>query len=397
MGEASGNVKPTIVIPAFNRRTTLERLLKSLQKARGIDDAHLILSIDWADDNHGVLELANNFEWPGYKEIITHSENKGLKDHILWCGDLSEKYGAVIVLEDDLLVSPLFYLFALRAVQYYQDFDEIAGISLYSYNYNESVNLPFYPIKGSSSVYFMQYASSWGQVWTRKQWSEFKTWYTNNKVWDNKDERIPLAPRLWPERSWKKYFIKYLIDKQKYIVYPYLSLTTNFGTPGANSGMITNEHQALLNILDDEYQFEKLGDQSIVYDAYFQIGASYLKEMQPELTKYEFTVDLYGDKPKTLLNKANVLTSKKTKNMIMNFGLDLYPPEMNIAFGIEGKAICLTAVENARMRQGLSSETLRYYYKISDWFWGYLYKLLPSLKKQLRDQVFYRLRKLFRS
>jgi hypothetical protein len=170
--------KPVIIIPAYNRPNALRRLLNSISIVKGIGkDTLLIISIDHAIDNQDVIEIANSYEWEGKKVVIVHEENMGLRGHILWCGDQTEKYGAVIILEDDLLVSPLFYSFAQKALSFYSEDAKSGGISLYSYNYCESVNLPFYLLKGSSDVYFMQYASSWGQAWTWDQWAYFKNWY----------------------------------------------------------------------------------------------------------------------------------------------------------------------------------------------------------------------------
>lgn len=389
-------IEPTIVVPAYNRSNTLQRLLKSIVHSKGIEHARLIISIDHHPDNASVIELAQSFDWPGEKEVVIHTQNKGLREHILWCGDLTEKYKAIIVLEDDLLVSPLFYLYSRKAINFYDEERNIASISLYSYNYNESVNLPFYPLKGKSDVYFIQYASSWGQMWTYLQWKEFRAWYNINLEWDASDERIPSAPRNWPERSWKKYFIKYLIDTSKYVVYPYFSLSTNFGEPGANSGMVTNEHQALLNLDDDHFDLEKFGDESITYDAYFQIGENYLKQRQLVLTDYSFDVDVYGGKPTSQLRKKFVITTRKCTDPEKSFGLELYPPELNLIYAISGNALHLTTTDNLLETEKMTKEKIRYFYKVSDWFWGYLYRLLPSLKLQIINQAKYHLKKVFR-
>ena len=389
-------IQPAIIIPAFNRVHTLERLFQSIERLKGIEKGTtLIISIDYHLENDDVIALANAYNWQGKKEVIVHEKNKGLREHILWCGDLTEKYGAVIILEDDLLVSPLAYQYAVKALNYYNDDDRIAGISLYSYNYNESVNLPFYPLKGESDVYFMQYTSSWGQAWTHKQWQGFKDWYAENLSWDKTDLRIPYAPRVWPERSWKKYFIKYLIYERKYFVYPYWSLTTNFGDPGANSGMATNEHQAYLNMNDDRFEFERLNEDSIAYDAWFQVNEEFLKKKIPMLNDYHFDVDLYGDKPKSILNKDFVITTKPVINTCQSFGLNLYPPELNVVYEIKGEAIHLSSTKDLLYEDVLSDEKIRYFYKIPDWFWGHLYKMLPSITNQIKNHISYKFKKMW--
>src|SRR5688572_10825284 len=98
--------KPAIVIPAYNRPASLQRLLDSLRKAEIPHEVKLVISIDQGGPA-GVKQLAENFAWPfGEKKIILHENHLGLKDHILAAGNLSAEYGSIILLEDDLFVSP---------------------------------------------------------------------------------------------------------------------------------------------------------------------------------------------------------------------------------------------------------------------------------------------------
>ena len=99
-----------IVVVAYNRPDSLNRLLDSLTKVNY--EGHnvpLIISIDYSGKDDVYL-AAEAFEWKfGEKKIIRHPENLGLKKHVLSCGDLVKDYDAVIILEDDLLVSPGMY------------------------------------------------------------------------------------------------------------------------------------------------------------------------------------------------------------------------------------------------------------------------------------------------
>src|SRR5687768_8098504 len=101
---------PAIVITAYNRPEGLSRLLKSVADASyDSNNVTLVISIDKSDSNK-VYELADSFEWKyGQKKVIKHNEHLGLKEHILRCGDLTDQYGSIILLEDDLIVSPWFY------------------------------------------------------------------------------------------------------------------------------------------------------------------------------------------------------------------------------------------------------------------------------------------------
>ena len=103
-----------IVIPCYNRLDTLKVLLDSLLNARYDRSVELVFSIDYSG-NEDIYNLVDEFTWPyGKKNIIRHKENIGLRRNIISCGDLTSEYDAVIVLEDDLIVSPLFFDYACK-------------------------------------------------------------------------------------------------------------------------------------------------------------------------------------------------------------------------------------------------------------------------------------------
>ena len=109
-----------IVVIGYNRPNSMQRLLNSLKVAEYyLDDVPLIISIDNSGSNN-VKEVAEKFIWPyGKKTIKTYNKRLGLKKHILECGKYTLSYKNIIVLEDDIYVSPVFYKFAKEAVEFY--------------------------------------------------------------------------------------------------------------------------------------------------------------------------------------------------------------------------------------------------------------------------------------
>lgn len=81
----------------------------------------------------------------GRKKIYTYPERLGLRKHILKCGDFLDFYDALVVLEDDLVVAPSFYMYVLMTVNKYIENNNIAGISLYTHLWNHNAGLPFTP------------------------------------------------------------------------------------------------------------------------------------------------------------------------------------------------------------------------------------------------------------
>ena len=158
----NGPSSPAIVVAAYNRPASLLRLLQGLSKAHYPDQPiPLHISIDQSHASD-VARTAEAFDWPhGPKVVEQHEAHLGLRAHLLHCGDLSERYGAITLLEDDLFISPEFYSFAVGALTAYRNEPRIAGISLYHYEVAESSQLPFRPLEDGNDLYFMQWPSSW--------------------------------------------------------------------------------------------------------------------------------------------------------------------------------------------------------------------------------------------
>ena len=126
-------MKIAIVAVGYNRPDSMNDLLKSIVKADyDSDRVDLIVSIDKGERQSEVISVAEQISWSfGEKIIRAFSERQGLRNHIIQCGDLTEKYDAVVVLEDDLLVSRYFYSYVKQTLKFYQNDPNIAGISLY--------------------------------------------------------------------------------------------------------------------------------------------------------------------------------------------------------------------------------------------------------------------------
>jgi len=362
-----------IVIAAYNRPASLSRLLASLQKAQYTNTVQLIISIDGGGDK-GVLKTAEAFQWPfGEKEIIHHKENLGLRRHILSCGDLSRDYDGIILLEDDLYVSPQFYNYAQQAMPYYREDDAIAGIALYAHGFNETASFPFYPFLDGSDVFFMQLACSWGQCWTKNQWTLFRQWI--NEKGESSSFNHPGLPgdiALWPETSWKKYFILYMIEKNLFFVYPRQSYTTNFGDKGQHQDSVKN-FQMPLQYGQKTPAFVKLEDSCALYDAFCEMIPACLNKMAPELNQYDYCVDLYGIKMISAIDNEFVLTAKQNRQPLLSFGKRMLPLEANIIERIEGNRLFLTKTTNCRRMDSYIkqkkmlwniSEDILYHYKL---------------------------------
>lgn len=351
-----------IIVVGYNRLEGIKRLLKSLECAYyGGDKPTLILSID-NSGSHTVEEFAREYKWPhGDKVIRTFPENQGLKKHILSCGDYFQTFDELIVLEDDMLVAPSFYIYAKQVGKFYYDDMNIAGISLYQHLYCIDASRPFMPINMGADVYFMKYAQSWGEVWLKRQWKAFKEWYdSNNELFDTHPE-LPENVCSWSKSSWLKYHIRYCVEENKYFVYPYVSQATCFSDVGVHSDRKTSKLQVPLQYgISDHFNLvslDPMDDRCVIYDQYFE------NEQLPERLGIECDIDLYGRRKST--NKKYILTMKKMNyNIEKSWGLALRPMEANVLYDIKGDNIFLYDTSQPKTNRKKNDD-------ISIWWYDY--------------------------
>lgn len=334
---------PALVVAAYNRPAALRRLLHALASAEYPGaEVPLHLSLDLSG-NPRIAEIAAQFKWPhGPKVVDQQSPRLGLREHILKCGDLTSRYGAIVLLEDDLLVSPWFYHYAQAALAHYADQDEIAGISLYKYAVAESCFLPFSPLQEASDTWFMQLPASWGQAWTAAQWQAFRSWLAENETLfqDAEDPILPAYMRSWSDQSWKKRFARYLLATGRYFVYPQVALSTNFGDPGthADTGGL---FQVPLLHGPKSWTFGSLATSQSVYDAEFELQPDRLKALCPALQDYDLAVDLYGQKDLAQCASAYVLSAREGGAALLGYAADMQPLLQNVLHAVPGGVLRL--------------------------------------------------------
>jgi hypothetical protein len=365
-------MRPAIVIPAFNRPPSLARLLSSVSRAVTSSKPCLILSLEGGATPE-VESIAHSFVCDKFSiRIIRRERRLGLRDHVIACGDLTEEYGSIIVLEDDLYVDPYFYAYAESALAYYVKDSAVAGISLYAYSRNEFSNLPFSPMENGYSTYFMQVVSSWGQCWTHDQWQGFKSWYQDkNADYLSQISRLPRAVKSWPESSWKKYFHGYIIDLCKYFVYPYSSYTTNCSDEGGTHiESKSTLHQVALpspSRPSPVFEFCPPGEKEVVYDSFMEPAGLYVARATG-LALSEVECDLQGMKPVDLLKETKyVITFRQVRDRIKSYAYDFRPHEANLSCPLDsensaGAAFSLALSANILDKSAETNGIARYSY-----------------------------------
>lgn len=337
---------PAIVVSAYNRPQALSRLLQALAAANYPGDQQITLhiSIDQGEGNGAqeVRRLSQEFVWAhGPKQVVCHPEHLGLLEHFFLCGGLTRHYGAIILLEDDLLVSPQFYNFATQALAYYGGDERIAGISLYALWFNGYTHFPFTPLPDASDIFFLQIPYTQGQAITKDQWQDFEEW---REARGQQTQATPGMHEMFSRfdaEDWFPLRTRFLVETQQYYVFPRQSLATGYGDAGTHFSSLSQFFQVPLQNYQDQFRLQILDQAPAVYDSFFEILPERLDRLTKRFQGHDYCVDLNGTKSKNNLNAEYVLTTRPARRSEMNFGRLMRPPEANLIAGVPGEGIRL--------------------------------------------------------
>lgn len=344
-------MNPGIVISAYNRPDALSRLLESIQSAEYPETGiiPLVISIDHAVCHPEVVRVASRFSWKnGPKKLILHTSHLGPIDHFYKCGELSRVLGAIIYLEDDLMVSPVFYPYASQALTYFQNDARIGGISLYALWFNGYTQEPFTPLVDEADHFFIQVPYTQGQAFTERQWSRFRNWTRKDRYGLGDSAPIHEAWFRFRDDEWFPQMARYLVASDRYFVFPRTSFTTGMGNAGTHFRKTTAFFQTPLQLSKDHFSFKPIDQSSAVYDSFFEILPDRLQRLAPRLNRYSFTVDLYATRTRKNIPTEYVLTSRPCRKAVMTFSLTMQPQEANVIFSRTGNGISLCKKDDLR-------------------------------------------------
>lgn len=336
-------VKPAIVAVGYNRPEGMKRLLDSIGRASfQCDDVPLIISIDESNKSDEVEKVAREFEWEhGTKEIRRFPERQGLRKHIVQCGDYSEQYGGVIILEDDLVVAEDFYSYVCSAHETYGDDERVCGVSLYSFRSNQFTHYSFDPMRIPSDVFLGGMVVTWGQSWNVRQWRNFRNWYYQH------EDKLPVLNKDIPQdisswtRSWGRYFASFMADQHLFYVYPYIARTTcfsDFGEHNKNSIPFTFVQVPLMHGQPSNYEMLPI-EQLVKYDCFYD------RILDGNICIFGISgsdICLDINNMKTITDKKYVITNSKLDlEQVTTFGMTLRPASLNVIEEIPGNQLIL--------------------------------------------------------
>jgi hypothetical protein len=246
-------MRVSVNIITQNRATSLLRLLTSLRDAYYLgDEVPLSFNMDSRVDAT-TLKLVNSFDWPhGPKTLRRRIVQGGLVRAVSesWYPASDHDYG--LLLEDDIEVSPYYYLWVKYALLAYHydpavSLPELSSISLYTPRLVEVTKerprwnaTEFFARIHPNTPYLHQLPCSWGAVFFPKHWREFYAYMAARFTEDAKQNpvQIPRSRTNGWQASWKKFLIDMMYLRGYVSLYPNFPNQTSFSTnhmePGAH-------------------------------------------------------------------------------------------------------------------------------------------------------------------
>ena len=159
-----------IVLFVYNRLEHTKRTLESLKKNKLAKDSEIFIYSDSAKNENAIegVNLVREYIYKidGFKKIniIKREKNLGLAKSVIdGVTNIVNKYGKVIVLEDDLLTSPHFLTFMNDSLNIYEKDTQVASIHGY-----------IYPIEDLPRTFFIRGADCWGWATWKDRWAVFE-------------------------------------------------------------------------------------------------------------------------------------------------------------------------------------------------------------------------------
>lgn len=241
-----------IVVFVYNRLDHIKLTIDSLKKNPSSTESDLIIYSDApksSNFSHSVNEVRKYIkEIKGFKNvaIIERKRNLGLSNSIIFgVTEVLNKYGKVIVLEDDMYLSEYFLEYMNDALNLYEDEDTVVSIHAYCYPINKKLPETFF-LKGADCWGWGTWSSGW-EVFEKDGKKLLKELERNNltKKFDFNNtysytemliDQIAGKNNSWAIRWYASAFLK-----NKLTLYPGRSLVYNIGNDNSGTHCISTE------------------------------------------------------------------------------------------------------------------------------------------------------------
>lgn len=244
-----------IALFTYNRPDKTQTVIESLLQNAEAKDSELFIFSDGAKNEKAVEGvkanreylhslknslISNNKENAAFKgiSIIEREKNWGLANSLIaGITELCDKYGRVIVVEDDLILSPYFLKFMNDGLEKYKDEERVSAISGF-----------LNPVGGNiPNTFFLRYFACWGWATWKRAWDLFNPDVRDllKKLrWKKNDFNIggtgPFYAHLYCHKvgevdTWAARFYASSFIENKLVLFPGRSLTIQSGIDGSGT------------------------------------------------------------------------------------------------------------------------------------------------------------------
>jgi glycosyl transferase family 2 len=231
-----------ICLFTYNRLSETQQTIEALKNNFLASESELFIFSDGAKNESSKLKVDEVRKHvrsvSGFKSVsvIESDKNKGLARSIIsGVSEVIEKFGKVIVVEDDLITSRNFLQFMNESLSRFQKVDQIFSVSGFSVRINVPVNYPY-------DAYFWGRAHSWGWAtwldrwktidWEFSDFDSFKSDKQRQKEFNRYGSdltKMLVSAQTGKVDSWYVRFTYNQFLQKRLTVYPVLSKVINNG------------------------------------------------------------------------------------------------------------------------------------------------------------------------
>lgn len=290
--------KAPIAFFTYKRPRHTLRSLESLAQNEGAAESELFIFCDAPkrqEDQESVKqvrEVVRSKQWCGTVNIIERETNFGCDNSIIsGVTQLCTEYGRVIVIEDDLVLSPFFLDYMNRSLNIYQDNPRVMSISGHMFPVDVSTE---------TDAFFLPLTTAWGWATWQRSWKYYDTKMT--KYYELKKDNLlkykfnvngsyPYFKmlestrhcKIEADRPWDiRWYLTVFMEKGL-VLFPSRSLVKNIGLDGSglHGQILINQKKHNPDIAAEYKVISYPNSCEVCSEAYFAVS-EYFKELQKE-------------------------------------------------------------------------------------------------------------------
>ena len=258
--------------------------------------------------------IENGIDWPCELHTSFSETNRGCRDAIIYAiTEVLKLHESVIVVEDDIITSPAFYVYMCKALEYYKDRKTVFSISGHSHSPSKFVVPADYDYDVFASPRLFNWGwGTWRDRWEQTDWTfsyyeEFmKHPYEKKAFCRGGDDLLPMLvdERKGRSSAWDIQFAFAHFANHAASIVPCVSYTYNIGMDGSGThchSMAPGDGKEVLNQNDNPKFLDNLYFDSRIINQLCSVFAS--KKRAAWQKAVNFIARKLGLKPPFLIKK----------------------------------------------------------------------------------------------